>query len=158
MATKKKLVAENVEDITKKPAGVRRLWQVASAMDPNGDLFTDDKALVVIAGQGPAGRGIEDLSLPAELKRQLTRYGIYDGAEPDEPKTAKGVIFTVYQLLEMAFWEGVQHQTEMVDKAIVNAARDEDPDEEDTEVVLLDEDGPSPEEDGDFEDNVVVDE
>lgn len=131
MSKKHKFQAKNVEDVTKKPKAIRRLWEVLSKMDPSGDLWVNDKGIVVIAGDGPKERTLDALKFDGQEKSLLSEYGIYDSPEPDNAETAKGVILTVYQLLELAYAMGAEDQANEATSALTSAA-DGDGDETET--------------------------
>lgn len=136
MATKKKSApakfeAFNTEDITKKPVSVQKLWQMLDKMDPDGDLFTDDKALIVLDGEGPEGRGVKDLKLTPEEIALIRPYGVYDGPEPDNQETATGVVFTVFYMVELAYALGARDEAAKVTSALTSAASDVEDDDED---------------------------
>ena len=144
MATKKpktvpKFEATNTEDITKKPVNVQKMWQILSKMDPDGDLFVDDKAIVILEGEGPAGRAPKDLKLTDEELALIRPYGVYDGPDPDTQETATGIIFTVFYMVEAAYALGAQDEAARLTKSLTDAASD----------VVDDEDGE------DFDDEVA---
>jgi hypothetical protein len=147
MATKAKLTATNVEDITKKPPAVQRLWNLLSKMDPDGDLWIDNKGIIACAGstaKDAPDRTAKALKLNEDDTEIVASFAIYDGPEPDSQDLATGLIFTVYQLVEIAFAMGVQFESERVTKAITAAAAkpgdddeefDEDSDDEEMEEL-----------------------
>lgn len=140
--TMAKLKATNIEDITKKPGGVQKLWKLLSKMDPNGDLFTDDIGIIAVAGstaKNAPKRTPAALSLDDDESEMVSGFAIYDSPEPDNAELATGVIFTVYQLVEIAFALGVQFESDRLTRTMTAAAGgavddDDDDDEEfDTE-------------------------
>jgi hypothetical protein len=142
MATNKKLKfhAKNVEDVTKKPAAIRRLWEILSKMDPDGDLWVNDKGIVVVAGGGPKERTLDALKFTGPDKTLLSEYGVYDSPEPDNGETANGVILTVYQLLEIAYAKGAEDAALAASTGVTDAADDEE--EFDEEMPIVSEDDP----------------
>jgi hypothetical protein len=144
--TKAKLTATNVEDITKKPPSVQRLWKLLSKMDPDGDLWIDNKGIIAFAGstaKDAPERTAKALKLDEDDTELVSSFAIYDGPEPDSQDLATGLIFTVYQLVEIAFAMGVQFESERVTKAIAAAATkpgdDDDEFDEDSEDEEMEE-------------------
>jgi hypothetical protein len=133
---KAKFKVTNVEDITKKPPAVQRLWRLLSKMDPEGDLWVDNKGIIAIAGdtaKDSPTRTPKALKLDEEDTETVASFAICDGPEPDNAELATGVIFTVYQMIEIAFAAGVQFESERLTGAITAAANkpgEEDDDEE----------------------------
>lgn len=163
MAINKKFTATNIEDITKKPEAVKRIWKLLSKMDPNGELWVDDKGIIAVAGStakdAPA-RTPKALGLDPEDVEMVSGFGIYDGPEPDNAETATGVIFTVYQLVEFAFAAGVQFEATRLTKAMTAAATkpgeddedfDDDDDIEDDDMDELSEESDDDDDDDDDE-------
>lgn len=135
-AAKHKFTATNIEDITKKPEPVQKLWHLLAKLDPNGDLWTDNKGIVAVDGstaKDSPDRTPKALKLNAEDTETVTSFAIYDGPEPDDAKLATGLIFTVYQLVEVAFAAGIQYEAARLTSAMTAAANgpvDEDEDDE----------------------------
>lgn len=133
----KKFTATNVEDITKKPQEVQALWKFLSKMDPEGDLWTANLAIVAVSGQATKDapeRTPAKLKLDAGEIELVTGFAIYDGPEPDDAETATGLIFTPYQLIEVAFAAGVRAEAARFTKAMAAAAdKDGEEVEEDDE-------------------------
>lgn len=133
---KAKFNVTNVEDITKKPPAVQRLWKLLSKMDPEGDLWVNDKGIIAVAGstaKNAPERTPKALKLDEEDTETVASFAICDGPEPDNAELATGVIFTVYQMIEIAFAAGTQFEAERLNKAITAAASkpgDDDDDEE----------------------------
>lgn len=135
-AAKNKFTATNIEDITKKPEPVQKLWHFLAKLDPNGDLWTDNKGIVAIDGstakESPE-RTPKALKLNAEDTETATSFAIYDGPEPDNAKLATGLIFTVYQLVEVAFAAGIQYEAARLTNAMTAAATKPGDDDDDDE-------------------------
>ncbi len=112
VAKKTALLAQNTEDITKKAVGVQRLWQLLSKMDPEGTLWVSNAGLILLAGEGPQARSPKALKLNDEEVKLVTSVGIFDADAPDDQATAKAVIASVYQLVELAFDMGMKAETE----------------------------------------------
>lgn len=166
MATKKpKFTVMNTEDITKKPEQVQMLWRLMSKMDPNGDLWTDNKAIIALDGQTAADapdRTVGALKLAKDEAELVKGFGIVDGPEADNVATATGVIFTPYQMIEIAFALGVQFEAERLTKTMNDAATEDledesegDDDDDDEEVFDdgLDEEAHEDEDDNDDDDD-----
>ncbi len=162
MASKKKsaaFVATNVEDVTDKPAPVAALWHLLSKMDPEGDLFVSDKGLIAVDGEVATTspkRTIPALGLSPIEAEWVRSYAIYDSSAPDEQESATGLLFTMYQMLELAFSMGVQSEAARVTSAIVRAASPSDDDDADADDEDLD-DEPLADEGDDEMDSVVDD-
>jgi hypothetical protein len=157
---KAKFNVTNVEDITKKPQAVQRLWKLLSKMDPEGDLWVNDKGIIAVAGdtaKDAPERTPKALKLDSEDIETIAAFAICDGPEPDNAELATGVIFTVYQMVEIAFAAGVQFESERLTGAITAAANkpsaddededDEDEDSEDEEMEELSDDDEDDDED-----------
>jgi hypothetical protein len=130
---KAKFQVFNVEDISKKPKGVQALWHLLSKMDPTGDLWTDDKAIVAVDGataKGAPKRTIAALGLTDEEKEMVEGFAIVDGPEPDNVEKATGVIFTPYQIVEIAFALGVKFESDRLTGAMAAAVPSDDDDDE----------------------------
>lgn len=165
MANKTKFNATNIEDITKKPAPVQRLWKLLSKMDPEGDLWVDNKGIIALAGttsKDAPERTPKALKLDEEDTETVASFAIYDGPEPDNAELATGLIFTVYQLVEVAFAMGAQFESERVTKAITAAATkpgdddaddDEDFDDEEMDEVSSEDDDDDDDSDDDDDDD-----
>lgn len=138
MSKSPKFVAHNVEDITKKPAPVQALWKLLSQMDPDGDLWVNDKGIIALAGQTAdeaKDRTPKALKLSPDEINWITNFAVYDSPEPDNGEHATGLLFTMYQLAELAFSLGTQWEAARITKAVVKAAdgngeEDEDEDED----------------------------
>lgn len=136
---KAKFTVTNTEDITKKPEAVQRLWRLLSKMDPEGDLWVNNKGIVAIAGstaKDSPDRTPKALKLDEDDTETVASFAICDGPEADNVDLATGVIFTVYQMIEIAFAAGVQFEAERLNKAITAAANkpgDDDDDADDEE-------------------------
>ena len=138
---KAKFKVTNVEDITKKPLAVQRLWRLLSKMDPEGDLWVDNKGIIAIAGdtaKDSPTRTPKALKLDEEDTETVASFAICDGPEADNAELATGVIFTMYQLVEIAFAAGVQFESDRLTGAITAAANK--PGEDDDDDDVLDED------------------
>ena len=137
VASKKKnaaFVATNVENITDKPAPIHPLWALLSKMDPDGSLFVADKGIIAVEGSPVADsptRSPAQLGLSPMEKEWVQHYAVYDGPTPDDQSQATGLIFTMYQFIELAFSMGVQWENARVNSAIIRAADDSDDDLDD---------------------------
>jgi hypothetical protein len=160
---KAKFNVTNVEDITKKPQAVQRLWKLLSKMDPEGDLWVNDKGIIAVAGdtaKDAPERTPKALKLDSEDTETVAAFAICDGPEPDNAELATGVIFTVYQMVEIAFAAGVQFESARLTGAITAAANkpseDDDDDEEfdeDSEDEEMEEVSDEDEDDDDDDDD-----
>lgn len=154
-AKKKKAAAfhvTNKEDIKTKPAAVQELWRLLSQMDPDGSTFVSDNGLIAFEGEVPASRLPKALKIKPELAARLREWAVLDSAKPDDPSEATGVIFTTYQLIEMAYQAGYDTAKAELTEALVSASEDEDGDEEEDEDGDGDEDEEE-DEDGDSDDD-----
>jgi len=153
-AKKKKAAAfhvTNKEDIKTKPAAVQELWRLLSQMDPDGSTFVSDNGLIAFEGEVPASRLPKALKIKPELAARLREWAVLDSAKPDDPSEATGVIFTTYQLIEMAYQAGYDTAKAELTEALVSASEDEGDDEEDEDGE--DEGEEESEEDGDEEED-----
>ena len=125
-AAKAKFSASNSEDISSKAEALQTLWKIMSKSDPDGELFVNDKGLIQLQGDGAPTRTPKALGFTAEETAMIAPFGIYDSDSPDDPATARGVIFTGYQFLEMAYELGRRDEQENVTGAMVAATDDDD--------------------------------
>jgi len=147
----------NTENMDDKPKNVQRLWAILSKMDPEGELFVNDKGIVMLEGQGPNDRTPKALGFTAKETDLLRPWGIADSPEEDNIELATGVLFSMYQLVELAYELGRQDESGEVTRSLVDAAVGDDDEDDDYED---DEDGEDDDDDEDFDDDdlVVIDE
>ncbi len=156
---KPRFEATNTDDIKHMPSDVRRLWQIMEKQDPNGDVFVNDVAIIVLEGEGPKDRTPQGLKLLSDDVALLRPFGVLDGPKANDPETAVGVIFTPFQMVQLAYELGRQAEQRKVAsdfKKVVSApvvndyGEDEDEDESfDDEMAVVDED----EDDHEVDDN-----
>lgn len=159
--SKPQFEALNTEDITSKPEPLQTLWGLLSKLDPKGELFVADKGIVAVAGQvekDNPSRSMKSLKLTPPERELISSFAIYDGPEPDNQDEATGLIFTMYQMLELAFSLGVKWESARVDSAVLSASEDDsDPDaddpDDDPDAVSSDEEIGELEEDDEFSDD-----
>jgi len=135
-----KFEAKNTEDMTKKPEGVQRLWAVLSHMDPEGDLFVNDKGIIGFDGDVPNSRTPKALKLTKDEVALLRPYAIYDAPSPDDRNSATGVVLTTYQLVEIAYELGAKAERAKVTNSLTAAASDDEDDEDEEDADDLEED------------------
>jgi len=164
---------QNTERIEDKPEVVQFAWQILSTMDPDGELFVNDKALVILQGAykeeaaaakenkslvHPDTRRAETLGFDEDQIELLQRYAVPDAREEDEEgniveESIVGVVFTPYQLIEavyeLAYSEGLKEERRKVTSVLTEAAEDAD-DEDDWDP---DEDEDEDEDDSEEEDS-----
>lgn len=130
---KAKFEVTNLSDITSKPKILQDLWKILSKMDPDG-TFQQDIGLIGLAGEVAKNRTPKALGLTPEQVALITPYGVLDSPDQaDNPETATGVLFTVYQLIELAYAIGAQQEAAKVTAAIAAAASDVDLDDDEDE-------------------------
>lgn len=171
---------ENTENIATKSKGVQFAWAILSKMDPEGDLFVTDRALVIVDGQyaeekaaflatkegvNPDSRRVGALKFDDEQLKQILRFAIPDAREEDAkgeivPSSIAGVVFTPYQLIEMvfdlAYKQGQADEKRKVTAVLSAAASDDDDDDDDS--FDEDEDLEDEDLDDDDDDDLVDDE
>lgn len=125
-----KFKVTNKEDISTKPAAVRWLWGLLNKMSEGSDAFVSDHALVVTAGDGPQERTPKVLKLDALETKAVTEYSIVDGPDPDNVTTATGTVFSIYQLLELAYAKGRADEAVALSKGLSKAAKVKEEEEE----------------------------
>jgi hypothetical protein len=157
-AKKKKAAAAvfhvtNKEDIKAKPPVVQELWRLLSQMDPDGSTFVSDNGLIAFEGEVPASRSPKALKIAPAMAARLREWAVLDSSIPDDPSGATGVIFTTYQLIEMAYQAGVDvAKAELTETLVAASSDDDEEDEEDEEDGEEEEEGDEEEdEDGEEE-------
>lgn len=160
VTTKKKskhaFEATNTDDAKQMPPDVRRLWSILDRMDPAGDIFVNDKGILILDGEGPDERRPASLKLKTADVDLLRSFAILDGPKANDPETATGIIFTQYQMIQMAYELGRQAEQRKVASDFTKVAatpppvagdydeeEDEDEDEEfddDEDMDVIDED------------------
>jgi hypothetical protein len=120
------------------------------------DAIVTDNGLIAFEGEVPASRLPKALKIKPELAARLREWAVLDSAKPDDPSEATGVIFTTYQLIEMAYQAGYDTAKAELTEALVSASEDEDGDEEEDEDG--EDEGEESEEDGDEEEDEDGDE
>jgi hypothetical protein len=161
-AKKPKFVVTNSDDPAKKPPELQKLWTILSKMDPEAELFVDNKALIGFEGKVPKGRTPKDLKFTEAETALLRPFGVVDGPDADNPETATGIVLSMYQLVEAAYVMGMQAEAVKQTVALA-AAADEPVDDDDDDVVAaevfdeemeeLAEDDPDEEDDDDDDDD-----
>jgi hypothetical protein len=118
VSTKKKtrFEATNTDDIKRMPADVQRLWRILERQDPDGEVFVNDKGIILIDGEGPEDRTPEALGLRKEDTELLRSYSVLDGPKANDPETATGLLFTQYQMIQLAYELGRQAEQRKVAK------------------------------------------
>lgn len=165
VTTKKKhrFEATNTDDAKQMPADVQRLWRILERMDPDGDVFVNDKGILIMDGEGPDERTPQALKLKKDDTDLLRSYAVLDGPKANDPETATGIIFTQFQMIQLAYELGRQAEQRKVasdfKKAVVASPpiagdydEDED-DEEDDDEEFDDDDMDVVDEDVDDDDN-----
>jgi AAA ATPase containing von Willebrand factor type A (vWA) domain len=157
--SKPKFQAKNSENIDSKPEGVQRLWRILSKMDPEGTLFVNDAGIIGFEGDVPQDRTPKALGFKPDETKLLRPWAILDGPVADDPETASGVLFTTYQLIELAYELGKRDEHASTTEALTSAAEDEEEDEEeeDEEFDPDDEEGDDEDEDFDEEEDEDLD-
>jgi hypothetical protein len=145
--------SQNSEDISTKPKGVQRLWRILSKMDPEGTLFVNDAGIIGFEGDVPKDRTPKSLDFKADEVKLLRPWAVLDGPEADDPETATGVLFTTYQLVELAYAMGQQDEHLKTTKTLTAAVGDDDAEEEDPD----DDEGDDEDEDFDDDDDEEMD-
>lgn len=123
---KAKFSATNSEDISSKPETLQMLWRLMAKADPDGTLYVNDVGIIQLQGDVAPTRTTKALGFTDEETKMLMPYGVYDSDSPDDPVTARGVIFTGFQFLEMAYALGRLDEQAAVTTAMVAAADEED--------------------------------
>lgn len=146
----------NTENIEDKPKNIQRLWAILSKMDPEGELFVNDKGIVMLEGDGPDDRTPKALGFTAKESDLLRPWGIADSPEEDNIELATGVLFSMYQLVELAYELGRQDESGEVTRSLVDAAVGDDDEDDDYEGE--EDDNDDDDEDFDDDDLEVIDE
>jgi hypothetical protein len=158
---KARFEATNTDDIKQMPSDVQRLWRILERMDPEGDIFVNDKGILVLDGEGPDERRPEAIKLRKDDTDLLKSYAVLDGPKANDPETATGLIFTQFQMIQLAYELGRQAEQRKVatdfKKAITSPPPvgdyDEDEDDEDDEDEEFDDDMDVVDEDDDDDDS-----
>lgn len=145
-AKKQTFVYDNTDRPEDKPEMVQVLWNILKKMDPEGDLMTDDRALIGFAGAVPPTRTPAALGLSEDDVNMLLPFAVPDGPVDDEgeiiPESVTGVLLTPYQLLELAYYAGLE-----------DGRGDEDGTETDAEIDVVEEEEEEDESDDDESDD-----
>ena len=166
VSTKKKarFEATNTDDAKQMPADVQRLWKVLDRMDPEGDIFVNDKGILILDGEGPEDRTPQALKMKKEDTDLLRSYAVLDGPRANDPETATGLIFSQYQMIQLAyelgrqaeqrkvaadFKKAVSSPTPVVGNEDEDDEDDEDFDEDEMDVIEEDDDEDDDEDDND---------
>lgn len=172
---------QNTENMDDKPEIVQFAWAFLSAMDPEGELFVNDKALVIHQGDyadekaaakkgegtDPDTRRPKALGFDEDQQAIVERYAVPDAREEDDEgniveSSIVGVVFTPYQLIEavaaMAYAQGRKDEKGKVTSVLTEAADSVDGDEDDDWDPDDDEDEPFDDEEDDDMDVLDEDE
>lgn len=139
---------------------IEQLWSFMELVDPSGKLASS-AGVVFLAGQ-PAMEGgtpLDQIDVDAhnQNRRETNQGGILDphwvrdafdafgvldlAGNPDDPATAHGIVFTPYQLVELAFAMGEHYALEAHNRKglAALAEKSDDTEDDDTDVFNADE-------------------
>lgn len=142
--------------VQNKSISISQLWSFMELIDPKGTLASS-AGCVILAGEPALEGGIDlgDIDVEAHNKRKRaegTPEGVLDpeqvksffdqfsvldlSGEPDDTKTSKGVMFTPYQLVEVAFSMGQHYAIEAQNRKALAPLLEKQDDSADDEGVF----------------------
>ena len=157
--SEKKYGRKVLNTVQNKSYSISQLWSFMELIDPKGALASS-VGCVVLAGKPFLEGGIDIDTLdvdahnknqrangnpdgvldPAQVKSFFDQFSVLDtSGTPDDTKTSEGVMFTPYQLVEVAFAMGQHYAIEAQNRKAL-APLLEKADDSDTEDGVFDED------------------